>query len=145
MSLRRRESAGDQDVKGLVRAARDQFIAVSLDDMISEADRSQRAAALSAFIKANGGKESEDPGKVFSTPSSDPVREGRGSPTRKEEDRLRGKVSALEIELEGLKSRLGREDGVESASALGAAGDMAEALRAQTEVLKQAIGKRLPP
>ena len=47
----------------------------------------------------------------------------------------------MEIELEGLKSRLGREDGVESASALGAAGDMAEALRAQTEVLKQAIGK----
>ena len=53
----------------MVRTARDFFVGVSVDPLISDLERRNRAQGYASLIRTFGGKTSADPTKLFSTPS----------------------------------------------------------------------------
>jgi len=52
----------------MVRTARDFFVGISIDPHISDRERRNRARGYASLIRTFGGKASEDPTKLFSTP-----------------------------------------------------------------------------
>ena len=133
----------------MVRTARDFFVGVSVDPAISDLERRNRAQGYASLIRTFGGKTSTDPTKLFSTPSlSKEVGGGlavsAGRPKPEESDRLRSKVTALELELEEMRRKMADGGEAESVapSAMGSGGgklELTEVLKEQTEVLKQAF------
>ena len=108
--------------KSLVRALRERFTRLALDEVLSEQEKSVQVGCIGELILGLGGKESAASDKLFSTPS---IEDGAvGLPTRSAtkpgglgeprvglaadrdgggESPLRAKVAALEMELEALK------------------------------------------
>ena len=133
----------------MVRTARDFFVGISIDPHISDRERRNRARGHASLIRTFGGKTSEDPTKLFSTPSLGKA-EGGGPavsaarPVADESDRLRGKVADLQLELEAMRKKLGEGGDADSVapSALGSGAgrlELTEVLKQQTEVLKKAF------
>ena len=138
----------------MVRTARDFFVGISIDPSISDRERRNRARGYASLIRTFGGKASEDPTKLFSTPSVVKA-EGGGTavsaarPVADESDRLRGKVADLQLELEAMRKKLGEGGDADSVapSALGSGGgrlELTEVLKEQTEVLKKAFSNKGP-
>ena len=110
--------------KLLVRALRERFTRLALDEVLGEQEKSVQVGCIGELILGLGGKESAASDKLFSTPS---IEDGAvGLPTRSAtksgglgeprvglaadrgdggESPLRAKVAALEMELEALKRR----------------------------------------
>ena len=138
--------------KLLVRALRERFTRLALDEVLGEQEKSVQVGCIGELILGLGGKESAASDKLFSTPS---IEDGAvGLPTRSAtksgglgeprvglaadrgdggESPLRAKVAALEMELEALK----RGSEVSSPEK-----DMVLALEAQTKVLQEALSSR---
>ena len=138
--------------KLLVRALRERFTRLALDEVLGEQEKSVQVGCIGELILGLGGKESAASDKLFSTPS---IEDGAvGLPTRSAtksgglgeprvglaadrgdggESPLRAKVAALEMELEALK-RGSEVSGPEK--------DMVLALEAQTKVLQEALTSR---
>ena len=138
----------------MVRTARDFFVGISIDPSISDRERRNRARGYASLIRTFGGKASEDPTKLFSTPSVVKA-EGGGTavsaarPVADESDRLRGKVADLQLELEAMRKKLGEGGDADSVapSALGSGGgrlELTEVLKEQAEVLKKAFSNKGP-
>ena len=139
-----------------VRFLRDKFLAYAQDDSLSPEEKDLSILCIGDVIEQLGGKPSSSADKLFSTPSDSrnsgglpaggPVVPGRGvvpkEPARQElqttteEDRLRAKLAAAELELEGLRQeRIGSEAGSVQNQGLVAV------LEEQTKVLREALGR----
>ena len=136
------------DPAAMVRMARDFFVGATIDPRIPDLERRNRARGYASLIRTFGGRTSEDPTKLFSAPSLKAEGGGptalTGRPKVEESDRLRSKVTALELELEEMRRKMadGGEAESVSPSAMGSGGgklELTEVLKEQTEVLKQAF------
>eukprot|EP00435_Cladocopium_sp_Y103_P061782 s612_g23.t1 len=109
---------GGLDKAKAVRFLRDKFLAYAQDDSIGPEEKDQSILAIGELIEQLGGKPSASPVKLFSTPSDGKEEPsgsrgplGRGPPAARpvpaegitEADRLRAKLAAAELELEGLR------------------------------------------
>lgn len=129
------------DPAAMVRMARDFFVA-------SQTWSGGIAPGVASLTRTFGGKASGDPTKLFSTPSLKAEGGGptaqTGRPKVEESHRLRGKVTALELELEEMRRKMadGGEAESVSPSAMGSGGsklELSEVLKEKTDVLKQAF------
>ena len=145
---------GELDRAKAVRFLREKFLAFARDMSLSAEERDLSIASVGEVIEQLGGKPSSSSEKLFSTPSDlkepplmvaagGPGQPGRGfrapDPQQgkvSEEDRLRAKLAAMEMELEGLKH--GKPDS-EVGSSNSPSRELAAALEEQTKVLKEAL------
>ena len=140
---------GGLDKARAVRFLRDKFLAYAQDDAISAEEKDLSIMAIGELIEQLGGKPSASPVKLFSTPSdAQPATrgpEGRGPPEvpvvpsvkgATEEDRLRAKLAAAELELEGLRNEKAES---EMGSAAAPEHGLVAALEEQTKVLREAL------
>ena len=141
---------GGLDKAKAVRFLRDKFLAYAQDDSIGPEEKNLSILAVGELIEQLGGKPSASPVKLFSTPSDgkeEPAGPrgppGRGPPIRPspvqgttEEDRLRAKLAAAELELEGLRQEKAES---EAGSSNSPGHGLVAALEEQTKVLREAL------
>ena len=141
---------GGLDKAKAVRFLRDKFLAYAQGDSIGPEEKDLSILAVGELIEQLGGKPSASPVKLFSTPSDgkeEPAGPrgppGRGPPIRPspvqgtaEEDRLRAKLAAAELELEGLRQEKAES---EAGSSNSPGHGLVAALEEQTKVLREAL------
>ena len=141
---------GGLDKAKAVPFLRDKFLAYAQDDSIGPEEKDLSILAVGELIEQLGGKPSASPVKLFSTPSDgkeEPAGPrgppGRGPPIRPspvqgttEEDRLRAKLAAAELELEGLRQEKAES---EAGSSNSPGHGLVAALEEQTKVLREAL------
>ena len=150
---------GDWHPTKMVRRLRARFTAAALreGDDGDDGDVQKEIQAIGELIIALGGKQSASADKVWSSPSDVPAEAVGASPPvppapfspplagssadglGRGDSPLRARLAAHEMELEALKRG---SDGGASVADVGQAGDLAAALKEQTEALKEALSAR---